>query len=104
MVADCPANCARWILCLANFVFIVSINLCEEESDLMTPFSFIAFFYPSRDTLDPGKQCEIAGSFSCIVVLMTIYNCHLFKERFFDAPTPISSVPAAGVCAVGCGL
>ena len=73
MVADCPANCARWILCLANFVFIVS-----KESDLMTPFSLIAFFYPSRDTLAPGKQCEIAGSFSCIVVLMTIYNSQLF--------------------------
>ena len=83
MVADCPANCARWILCLANFVFIVSINLCEEESDLMTPFSFIAFFYPSRDTLDPGKQCEIAGSFSCIVVLMTIYYCHFYLKKDF---------------------
>jgi len=23
MVADCGANCARWLLCLANFVFIV---------------------------------------------------------------------------------
>ena len=24
MVADCPANCARFSLCLSNFVFIVS--------------------------------------------------------------------------------
>ena len=24
MVADCGANCARWLLCLSNFVFIVS--------------------------------------------------------------------------------
>lgn len=64
----------------------------------------LLFFYPSRDTLDPGKQCEIAGSFSCIVVLMTIYNCHLFKERFFGAPTSISRAPAVGVCAVGCNL
>jgi len=23
MVADCGANCARWLLCLANFVFII---------------------------------------------------------------------------------
>lgn len=23
MVADCPANCARWLLCLSNFIFIV---------------------------------------------------------------------------------
>jgi len=23
MVADCPANCARWLLCLSNFLFII---------------------------------------------------------------------------------
>ena len=50
MVADCPANCARWILCLANFVFIVS-----KESDLMTPFSFIAFFIHRSRHLRPWQ-------------------------------------------------
>lgn len=27
MVADCPANCARFSLCLSNFVFIVSCKM-----------------------------------------------------------------------------
>ena len=57
-------------------------------------FLFYCFFYPSRDTLDPGKQCDIAG-FTIAIYL---------KQDFFGAPTPISRAPAAGVWAVGCNL
>ena len=41
MVADCGANCARWLLCLSNFVFMVSIiveKLLEDSG--LTPFHF----------------------------------------------------------------
>ena len=101
MVADCPANCARWILCLANFVFIVS-----KESDLMTPFSFIAFFIHRSRHLRPWQAMR-----DCWIIF---WHCRfddnlqfpIILRKFFmrPQPTPISRAPAVGVCAVGCGL
>ena len=35
MVADCGANCARWLLCLANFVFIVSATKSEISEKMI---------------------------------------------------------------------
>ena len=97
MVADCPANCARWILCLANFVFIVSINLCEEESDLMTPFSFIAFFLSISRHLRPWQAMR-----DCWIIFL-----HCRFDDNLQLPFILRKIfcsPAAGVWAVGCNL
>ena len=52
MVADCGATCAKYLLCLFNFVFFVSINYLYS-----TAFLFIKiYFYIKKDLFYPFNR------------------------------------------------
>jgi len=58
MVADCGANCARWLLCLANFVFII-VSGCVLIVGTWLATDKASFIDLSLKNLYPGNVSSV---------------------------------------------
>ena len=75
MVADCGATCAKYLLCLFNFVFFVSIFTM-----LLTYLFIKIFFYIKKDLFYPFKRPKRMQK-NCPIQ----DNCNVFFSAKFSA-------------------